>query len=769
MDEAYTATKTRSGRPGWSVIFRHPMRRDARGKPGLKVRRGLNTSNDAEADALVGQLKKLLQDRSWWSLDRRADAEREGFAPQVVAAFFDGIEAGHVDTARLRDAHILLPGKDEGYARVLLAGTTGAGKTTFLRHLIGSTHEGDRFPSTSTAKTTISDAEIVTADGPYKAAVTFMSEFEVRAHIDECIEAACLAATDHQSDDKIAAALLTHREQRFRLSYILGDYGVDEGGDEDDFSFDEAEAPSARISDGEAVSEDERRTNERRIGGYVDRVKALALDIEKSAAADFGAFADQQTPDDKAAWLELYSDRLFESEELSKLALDIRDDIESRFERLNPKNLERSGTGWPVIWTLETPDREKFLSQVRWFSSNHFRQFGKLLTPLVDGIRARGPLRARRKELQVADRLVFFDGQGLGHTAESVSSVSTRVTKRFADVDLILLVDSAQQPMQAAPLALLRTAGSAGYADKIALAFTHFDQVKGDNLQTLAQKRAHVVASITNSVAGLRQALGAPVAAALEKRLEERVFLFGGLDREIDAVPSGVIKEMARLLEVLQAAAAPEKPVQAAPIYSTGGLELALRDAVESFLRPWEARLGLAYRDGIRTGHHTRIKALSRRFANDWGDEYDNLRPASDLIGRMQEEISLWLDSPAGWTRVPADDDERMAALNPVRSAVFNALHDLVKERLSDQHRGDWLTAYMHSGRGSAFRRAGEIRRIYEDSAPPISSAMRPPARAFVSVVVGIVKNAVEKAGGHFEVPTGQMSTQYREMELNAG
>ena len=47
----------------------------------------------------------------------------------------------------------------------------------------------------------------------------------------------------------------------------------------------------------------------------------------------------------------------------------------------------------------------------------------------------------------------------------------------------------------------------------------------------------------------------------------------------------------------------------------------------------------------------------------------------------------------------------------------------------------------------------GEIRRIYEDSAPPISSAMKPPARAFVAVVVGIVKSAVENAGGHFEVP----------------
>jgi hypothetical protein len=49
--------------------------------------------------------------------------------------------------------------------------------------------------------------------------------------------------------------------------------------------------------------------------------------------------------------------------------------------------------------------------------------------------------------------------------------------------------------------------------------------------------------------------------------------------------------------------------------------------------------------------------------------------------------------------------------------------------------------------------RPGEIRRIYEDRAPPISSAMRPPARAFLTEVISIVKNGVEKSGGHFEVP----------------
>ena len=55
-EQIYKATKTRSNRPGWSVTFRHPRRRDARGKYGLKVRRGLNTTDDVEADRLVAEL-----------------------------------------------------------------------------------------------------------------------------------------------------------------------------------------------------------------------------------------------------------------------------------------------------------------------------------------------------------------------------------------------------------------------------------------------------------------------------------------------------------------------------------------------------------------------------------------------------------------------------------------------------------------------------------------------------------------------------------------
>lgn len=373
--------------------------------------------------------------------------------------------------------------------------------------------------------------------------MTFQSEFEVRANIDECIEAACLAATEGQPDAKIAAALLTHHEQRFRLAYLLGDWSGEESEDDDEFEFDAEKSPSEEaVHDEDRISDNERRTNEAAVASYLERARKLAVEIEGRTVADFGPLSNQDPPEDRAAWLELYSDRLFESEELAKLSLDIRDDIEGRFDFLDEGNLERSATGWPLIWSFETSDRELFLRKVRWFSSNHHREFGRLLTPLVDGIRVQGPFFPLLPELKGAGRLLFLDGQGLGHTAESVSSVSTRVTKRFGNVDVILLVDSAQQPMQAAPIARLRAAGSAGYADRIAVAFSHFDQVKGDNLRNMAQKRNHLLASIIGATANLRQVLGAPVAAALERQMEENVFLLGGMDREIEAIPSGAAK-----------------------------------------------------------------------------------------------------------------------------------------------------------------------------------------------------------------------------------
>lgn len=747
----YKASKARSNRPGWSVTFRHPRRSDSRGRPGLKIRRGLGTSDEAEADRLVGQLNELLSDQSWWSADRRAEAENR-FDNIVVSIFFDGMEAGKTSSVALREAKIPLPSSQDGYSRVMFSGTTGAGKTTLLRHVIGSDHSHDRFPSTSTARTTTADIEIVTADGPFEAVVTFMPEHEVRAHIDECLEEACLSAIQQQPDAKIAAALLSHREQRFRLFYPLGAWQEEESVNaEDGFSFDDEEPYVDEIDEREIVSATETKRNRKRLAEFVSRIKNLSATVGTMIAESVGDLRDMDDPEDRAGWLEIFGDELYEQEEFARLAMDIMDEVEDRFDLIEAGTFEKGPTGWPVAWAYTSEARDEFLAQVRRFSSNHHKQFGRLLTPLVDGMRVRGPFKPLIEDLRVAPQLVLIDGEGIGHSAKSASSISTRVTRRFSEVDMILIVDNAEQPMQSAPLELLRSIGSSGHADKLAVAFTHFDLVRGRNFGSFQQKRDHVMQSVRDAIGTLKQSIGAPVAAMLEQQIEDHSFFLGGLDREIDRIPSGFQNQMRALLTDMQEAAEPTTPVEAAPVYSVEGLEIALRDAVEGFQEPWKGLLGLRYHDGIAKEHWTRIKALTRRFANAWANEYDTLRPVADLVARLQENISRWLDSPAQWTWVPEDDEERNAALSGIRKAVFAALHDLAESRLADAHRANWRGAFEYGGRGSSYRRAGEIERIYEEAAPMISSAMSEPARTFLHSLHQLIQQAVEDAGGQFQ------------------
>ncbi|SNS05188.1 hypothetical protein [Antarctobacter heliothermus] len=754
-DRKFTASKSRSNRPGWSVTFRHPARTDSRGEWGLKIRKGLGTSDDAAADLLVGQLNGLLQDESWWSGDRRKDAEFR-FDSVVVSAFFDGIEVVAHDAEGRRSDVIPLPSVDDGYGTILFLGTTGAGKTTLLRHIIGSDPEKDRFPSTSTAKTTTADIEIVASPGEFAAAVTFMPEHEVRAHVDECIEEACLEAIQGKPDPKIAAALLEHREQRFRLSYILGAWKTSVESDDDDFSFEDDGTPEAAIDDDETVSSEEIEHQHACLNSLVSAIKELSQDTGSSFEATLGKLKDQKTADDRATWLELFGVEAFRNPKFSSVALDIMDEVTDRFARIDVGNTERSATDWPIIWTFGSPDRDEFLSAVRWFSSNHHKQFGRLLTPLVDGIRVQGPLYPDLGGDTAELKLVLLDGQGLGHTASSVSSVSTRVTNKFSKVNMILLVDNAQQPMQAAPLALLRAVGSSGFSDKLAIAFTHFDQVKGANLGSFDQKRDHVLSSVGNAVANLRDIVGAGVAGAIERQVDANSIFLGGLDKPTSKLPGGFKRQLEQLIEMMQAASSPNGETDCSPIYDLKGLEIAMHDAIDAFRDPWRAKLGLAYHDGISKEHWTRIKALSRRLASRWADEYDDLTPVADLLARLQEEASKWLERPSGWTRLPLDDEERELALDRIRRAVFGRLYDLTKSRLTDDQVAGWRDAFDYSGWGSATLRARAIETIHENAAPRISAAMNADARLFLNRLHEILQEAITDAGGQISAASAQ-------------
>jgi hypothetical protein len=753
----YVASKARSSRPGWSISFRHPLRNDSKGRPGLKMRRGLGTSNDEEADHMVSEMNEILSDEAWWNASKRQDAERR-FSESVVKAFFDEIQAGTVDTERLRDSQIAMPSRAEGYSRVLFVGTTGAGKTSLVRQFIGSDPENDRFPSTAPAKTTIADIEIIRSEGVFEAAVTFFSEFQTQANVEECILDACLVALEDADDAVIVERLLNHRDQKFRLSYILGTWTEGDNEEDGELSFD-AETTSAIIDEELAISDDDRRANRVVLEGFVARIKTLTNETKEQISSDLGVDSLKVSGPDYEAAIELieenFESALNNNDEFHNLVHDVLDEVRGRFkfvEGIGQVQFRRSG--WPELWTFVSEDRQDFISKIRWFSSNYWPQFGRLLTPLVEGIRVKGPLFADFETEQT--KIVLIDGQGLGHTPESSASLTTHITKKFDSVDVILLVDNAQQPMQAAPLSVLRSVMSSGHNEKLAVAFTHFDQIKGHNLRSFPERRAHVMASVLNALGSLRESLGVPIVRTMERSIDERCFMLGGVDKRLSILPPRAAEymreQLAAIMEFSAAAILPPPAPEARPEYDPTGISFAVQEAADKFRGPWSARLGLGSYQGVSKEHWTRIKALSRRLAGELNVEYDTLRPVADMVARLSEAISRFLDKPISWTVAPVDEEQEQSAIAEVRRNVFAALHSLAMRRLVDEQLSEWREVYdgpRYRGVGSASRRASSIGRIYESAAPLPDAVMTPVSAKFLAEVRELVIAAIRDSGGN--------------------
>ena len=398
----YTASLSQTqGRSGYSIIFRHPVRRsDATGKPGLRVRSGLGTRDEGEAARLRDELNVLLGNGEYHDPAARPEAERR-FDPRVVNIFFDKMAPEETDFTALRDAAIELPeSARDGYRRVLFLGTTGAGKTTLVRQLIGTDPNKERFPSTSTAKTTIHDTEIVLAEGGWRAVVTFASRDEVREYLSECVSDAVLAGARGADDAEMLRRLLNHANQRFRFSYVLGNgptvaSRISDFDDEDVESEDEEDL----LSEVERGTIDVTRTAEL-LAETIKTLRSLASRHRDGLHAELEVGGD----DDKRV-----ADEIFE-EELDNLLRDDQDfhqatdalmeEIEKRFELLPPGEVQKTPQGWPLAWSGEWPfgKRAEFLSAISLF----LQQLRALVRATADAASER--LACRRSLLSGVER-----------------------------------------------------------------------------------------------------------------------------------------------------------------------------------------------------------------------------------------------------------------------------------------------------------------------------------------------------------------------------
>jgi len=699
----YSARLTRGGVNSWAVEFRHPVLKDREGKQGRKIRRGLGT-DQGEAQIIVDDLNHLLSDEKYWSLNEQKQA-KEAFHGKAVDIFYDQMEEDIVkDPWDLRNEKIILPSKEEGYSRVMFLGTTGAGKTTVIRQMIGTDPDEISFPAISSSRTTTCNTEFIFREGDWSGVVTFITQAQAIKLIEECVWEAFRRAVIGEGEKTIAKALLSHPEQRFRLSYLLGQYrsSTKQSGSKQE---QEVEIP---FPDQLALQTD--------IDYIIDQIQTLAAEAR-----------DEFTPDednvDEAIDL-LYETWIREdTERFNELVHYILNIIKSRFDLIQTGQLYRDTRGWPVFWYNQSSEKAEVVTMMRWFAGNEGRRFGQLLAPVVNGVRLQGPFKPSWWEGNIPPHLVLVDGEGIGHDSNITTSIPMDVTSKFKDIDAVVLVDNATQPMLDIPKVILREASSRGQQEKLMVVYTRFDQVQGSNMIDDEDRRDHILGIQTGAIEAMQEAynLNPKMIRQLRDHLERNSYFFPNTN-ELKNPSNELISEMENFIEAILMKAERPKALYSGghiplPKYDFGRLVIAISETEELFMQKWLGLLGLR-NSQFPKQHWTRIKALSNRMAN-WPNiaEYNDLKPASDLAGYLMQRLNEFLSVPRDWSS-QAQDEEKQSILQQLSENAADRINQLVFRRLKVDLHSQWIVAHNYKDTGSAAKRASEIRSIFEKAIP---------------------------------------------------
>jgi len=738
MAQFYVATAKRNpGRKAWLVEFRHPLKNDSNNKPGRKTRKGLGTEDEADAQRLVEQLNKLLEDESLWSLGAKPEAAKR-FDARIIEIFFSEIEPREAAAGQLRDKLLPLPSREEGFARVLLMGVPGAGKTTLVRQLIGTNPKTERFPSTSVNRTTTFSTEVALRDGPYEGVVTFMSEHEARFEIEESLSAAFIEAVAGNIK-QVARAFLEKSDMRFRLKYLLGEHAEEQAG-ADPYEDEQEQTEIISSSDDTTYSSPEERIKlHQTLDAYIERINKMALASRTAFEADEMCLIAEMSPDDRNAALDLIEEAAVLSDEFVELVSDVLDELRTKFDRVTDGHFEKTTTGWPKAWYIKTSasDRDAFLRAIRFFSDNHYQAWGKLLTPLVNSMRVAGPFKPNWGDESA--RLVLVDTEGLGHKADATADLPEQTLPLLNEADAILLVESARNGMtNFASGKALEAIVNTGHTRKLAIVFTNMDLVKGDNLRGQA-KFDHVFGGVRNIVDNqLAKNVSVDAARNLLEHLETRTFYVGRIN-ELDPIPAK--PELNKLLHYLAAAQPPEFEPVALPEYRDDKLGFAIQDAAREFRQQWKGMLGFA---AVRPKPWQTIKALSRRYAEGWDDGFV-LRPTSNLVAALSAAISRFLETPIGWSGNPTPEQKR-ETVDRIKSKITQDFRLLSKSRLREQSQPQWHEAYSLHGQGTTRIRASRIEGVFERFVPvPDAASVDRQVWEFLDEVKAVVNKAVDE------------------------
>lgn len=543
--------------------------------------------------------------------------------------------------------------------KVYLLGDTGAGKTTIIRQLLGTTKL--RFPSVRRTRTTIAVTEYVISKEPsYRAVFVFKPYEEIARYVREILEdtitrgyRAYMARKLKQED--LAANLEESPDQRFRLKFIL---------------------------------DDEHRT---------EIAKKLAANLIPKLAN----WIEVNFPDEKDE-LDVVIDLALDDGLHSEVKAFEKTIIDAIVTRVAEVCSDHSAKNMREHFEIEEPDLEAFVKRLKLFLDADDGS----VSPIVERARVRGNIAAPWLPHDI--EIVLIDGEGIGHDVKESSQniLSSRHLDYFYISDAIMLVEDSERPFIAGGKTALVSLIRNGYLPKFVLAFSKLDKVEGERNQQIQEVNR-----------GLRNLLSA-VSEEYDLSISQDVLDIHYLAK-MDSDESDIESkdDIIRLLNRIREESVKVKPKFVRPEYDFELLAPFLDKATTEFRLMWDRYL--SENDGSRKPWQT-VKAFNYRMA--WGqDDYKDMKPVANLHNELVTKLEKYIISPTMWMQEVTNTLQQIS-LTRFKQEFSKKLVDLIRELLVYQNHERWqYSAEKLRGPGSTRQRALEIKSVIRESAPSMT------------------------------------------------
>lgn len=638
---------------------------------------------------------------------------------------------------QLRDTKIPFP---DTHTKVLLLGSTGVGKTTLLKKMLGVTNTKSSFLADSSSRTTLANTEIVTTDfeSPFQAIVTFFKEDEIKDIIQTAIIAALDKVIEGSTIQKQAfAELYKGTKTELQLKHILGD--VVKAYDKIDRN------PQIKDSSAESILKKFKPLTKLLITCYDDYKRICETCVPEG-------YENLDTEGDKVAFEQLRNEELYKSSSFKTVYNHIKQRIlQVITDAASGGTLESDKTsGWPVSWYMQnSKNRNDFISKLEFFTGNAVKLHGKLATPLVEGVRLSGPFNYNETTIP---KFAIIDGKGVGHDNSNSVPIAVRSSFHFADKIAVITADAhdTRHATQLAISAVLKD----GFDEKLSVVFSKLDAITGANIEDFYDQKTKAQESFELVLDGIKTELGTSSYDTLKDLSNNRSFYLSDINKEImsndaqsaltqyieslqcdtfmrkvPAPPRIDGKESSNTTNKayshkLQVADKNNSPILALPKKTkkkeVNAVELNLDNFNKKkfteelfkqfslFNKRWLIILRLEVTGNIgnksvKAEHWTRIRALTRYIGELGLAGYDTLDPSADIREVFADVI---------YKQTTSFTKKDRANLLQACSHYLNSSCGRV---VNNDHNEQWLQAFNHLGQGSTSLRAKDIRAILEN------------------------------------------------------